>query len=290
MPSGKKPLTWLITGSSNGLGLALTRHVLSTGDNVIATSRNPAKTHELVQEVESQSNGKWISFDNTWSQDKIQQAIGGADAVFPGGIDVLVNNGASSLLGAVEDVPEEEAKAQFETNFWGPLRICNTILPYMRQRGRGTIVNVSSLLGLTTWPAMGFYLASKFALESISQVLAAEVAPFGIRVLIVEPGAFRTKFLDAMQIAAPSPPYRSPHAVEDGLRFQKEVNGKQPGDPDKAALVIYDAISGKDEQLKNVLRLPLGSDYWYNGLKHLDGVRRDFESSKHVALGTEIQE
>lgn len=167
MLSDIKALTWLITGSSNGLGLALTRYVLSTGDNVIATSRNPAKTPELVKEVKSHPNGEWIPFDNTWSQDKIQQVVDSAETLFPGGIDVLVNNGAYSLLGAVEDVPEEQAKAQFETNFWGPIRICNTILPLMRQRGRGTIVNVSSLLGLTTWPAMGFYSATKFALESM---------------------------------------------------------------------------------------------------------------------------
>lgn len=124
----------------------------------------------------------------------------------------------------------------------------------------------------------------------ISQVLAAEVAPFGIRVLIVEPGAFRTKFLDAMQTAGPSSPYRSPHAVEDSLRYQREVGGKQPGDPEKAARVIYDAITGKDEQLKNVLRLPLGSDCWHNGQKHLGSVKIDFETTKPVALSTEFQE
>lgn len=166
MSSDKKPLTWLITGSSNGLGHALARYVLSTGDNVIATSRNPSKTPELVEEFESQQNGKWIAFDNNWSQDRIQDVIDSAETLFDGGIDVIINHGAYSLLGAVEDVSEEQAKAQFETNFWGPIRICNSILPHMRRRGHGTIANVSSLLGLTTWPAMGFYSATKWALES----------------------------------------------------------------------------------------------------------------------------
>lgn len=167
MTSGAEPRTWLITGSSNGLGLSLTRYVLKAGDNVIATSRNPAKTPELVQEVESQPNGKWAQLDINWSQGQIQAAIESAEALFDGGIDVVVNNAAYSLLGAVEDVPEEQARAQFDTNFWGTVRVCNEVLPHMRQRGRGTIANVSSLLGLTTWPGMGFYSASKFALESM---------------------------------------------------------------------------------------------------------------------------
>ncbi|RYO76674.1 hypothetical protein DL766_009421 [Monosporascus sp. MC13-8B] len=180
MAPEKKSLTWLITGSSNGFGLALTRYVLATGDSVISTSRNPARTPELVEEVEAQANGRWVTLDVSWSQDKVKEAIDHAETPFDGGIDVVVNNAAYSPLGAVEDVQEDWAKAQFETNFRGPVRICNAVLPHMRERGRGTIANVSSLPGLMTWPAMGFYSASKFALESISEILASEVSQFGI--------------------------------------------------------------------------------------------------------------
>ncbi|RYP89690.1 hypothetical protein DL770_004178 [Monosporascus sp. CRB-9-2] len=292
MAPEKKPLTWLITGSSNGFGLALTRYVLTTGDNVIATSRNPAKTPELVKEVEAQANGRWVALDVNWSQDEIKEVIDHAETLFHGGIDVVVNNAAYSLLGAVEDVQEDRAKAQFETNFWGPVRICNAVLPHMRGRGRGTIANVSSLLGIMTWPAMGFYSASKFALESISEVLASEVSQFGIRVLIVEPGSFRTNFLSegSMQSAGTSAPYQSPHPVGESLRYEKEKGGMQPGDPEKAARAIYDAVGGKDERLGKVLRLPLGSDCWNNGVAHLDSVRSDFETCKDVALSMQIEE
>ncbi|RYP05231.1 hypothetical protein DL764_003938 [Monosporascus ibericus] len=288
----KKPLTWLITGSSNGFGLALTRYVLTTGDNVIAASRNPAKTPELVKEVEAQANGRWVALDVSWSQDKIKEVIDHAETLFDGGIDVVVNNAAYSLLGAVEDVHEDRAKVQFETNFWGPVHICNAVLPHMRGRGRGTIANISSLLGVTTWPAMGFYSASKFALESISQVLASEVLQFGIRVLIVEPGAFRTNFLSegSMQSTGPSAPYQSPHPVGESLRHEQENGGRQPGDPEKAARAIYGAVAGKDERLGKVLRLPLGSDCWNNGVAHLDSVRSDFEVCKDVALSMQIEE
>lgn len=165
MAGAHKKITWLVTGSSNGIGLALVRYILSTGDNVIATSRNPAKTPELVKEVESHPNGKWFALDISWSQEKLTQAIGEADALFEGGINAVVNNAAFAVVGAIEDIPEEDAKAEFDTNVWGTLRVCKAILPKMRQRGGGTIVQISSVLGLTVSPALGMYSASKFALE-----------------------------------------------------------------------------------------------------------------------------
>ncbi|RYP31093.1 hypothetical protein DL767_005937 [Monosporascus sp. MG133] len=292
MAPAKKPLTWLITGCSNGFGLALTRYVLTTGDNVIATSRDPAKTPELVKEVEAQANGRWVALDVSWPQDKIKEVIDQAETLFDGGIDVVINNAAYSILGAVEDVQEDRAKAQFETNLWGPVRICKAVLPHMRGRGRGTIANVSSLLGIRAFPAVGFYSASKFALESISEALALEVSQFGIRVLIVEPGSFRTNFLSegSMQSAGPSAPYQSPHPVGESLRHQQEKGGRQPGDPEKAVRAIYDAVAGKDERLGKVLRLPLGSDCWNYGVAHLDSVRSNFETCKDVALSMQIEE
>lgn len=166
MASTTNKLTWLVTGSSNGIGLALVRYILrSTSDNVIATSRNPSKTPELVQEIEAHPNGTWVTLDISWPQDKITEAIAAADALFEGGITAVVNNAAFAVMGAIEDIAEEDAKAEFETNVWGTLRVCKAAIPRMRGRGRGTIVQVSSLLGLTVFPALGIYSASKFALE-----------------------------------------------------------------------------------------------------------------------------
>lgn len=165
MVGTERKITWLVTGSSNGIGLALVRYILTTGDNVIATSRNPAKTPELVKEIESHPNGKWIAIDISWSQEKLTEAIEVAEVLFKGGITAIVNNAAFAVAGAIEDIPEDEAKAEFETNVWGTLRACKAILPKMRQRGSGTIVQISSVLGLAVVPAFGMYSASKFALE-----------------------------------------------------------------------------------------------------------------------------
>lgn len=165
MSSPERKLTWLVTGSSNGIGLALVRYILATGDNIIATSRNPSKTPGLVQEISSHPNGRWIALDVTWSQEKLTESITAADAMFDGGIAAIVNNAGFGVSGSIEDIPEEDAKAEFETNVWGPVRVCKAIIPKMRQRGAGTIVQISSILGHASFPSTGIYAASKFALE-----------------------------------------------------------------------------------------------------------------------------
>lgn len=181
--NGDKKLTWLITGCSSGIGLSLARYVLSQGHNVIATSRSPSKVPDLVAEIERNGCGKFIVLDPNAPLDEIQTSLEPVWSAFPGGgIDVLVNNAAYSVLGAVEDIPDEQAKAMFETNFFGVLRVIKAVLPSMRQRGSGTIVNISSLVGMTVFPAVGIYGASKYAIEGLSrtdvmnQVLTTEQA------------------------------------------------------------------------------------------------------------------
>ncbi|KAI1360743.1 NAD(P)-binding protein [Xylaria arbuscula] len=286
MAGADKKLTWLVTGSSNGIGLALVRYVLSTGDNVIATSRNPAKTPELVKE--SHPNGKWIALDISWPQAKIMEAIGEADGLFEGGITTIVNNAVFAVAGAIEDIPEEDAKAEFDTNVWGTVRVCKAILPRMRQRRSGTIVQMSSLLGLAVFPALGMYSASKFALEAISEALAQEASSFGVRTLIINLGSFRTNFLapEAMPVVEPSDPYKAPHAVAATLQSEYDKHGNQPGNPEKAVKVIHDAVSGREPSLAKVLRLPIGEDSWAGGIDHLDQVRSDFDVCKEVAHST----
>ncbi|RWA04934.1 hypothetical protein EKO27_g10168 [Xylaria grammica] len=292
MAAAGKKLTWLVTGSSNGIGLALVRYVLSTGDNVIATSRNPAKTPELVKEVEAHPNGKWITLDVAWSQDKITQAIGEADALFEGGITAVVNNAAFGIAGSIEDIPEEDAKAEFDTNVWGTLRVCKAIIPTMRQRGSGNLVQISSVLGLAVCPGLGIYCASKFTLEAISEAIAQETSAFGIRTLIVNLGTFRTNFLapGAMPVVEPSAPYKAPHIVAAMLQSEHDKHGKQRGDPEKAVKIIHDAVSGRDPALAKVLRLPIGVDSWSIGSAHFDQVRSDFDVCKEVAHSTDFDE
>ncbi|KAI1337959.1 NAD(P)-binding protein [Xylariaceae sp. FL0016] len=292
MADAPKKLTWLVTGSSNGIGLALVRYILSTGDNVIATSRNPARTPELVKEIESHQNGKWFRLDVSWSQEKITEAIGVADTLFEGGITTIVNNAGSTVVGAIEDISEEIAKAAFDTNVWGAIRVCKAILTHMRQRGSGTMVQISSGLGLAVLPGLGMYCATKFALEALSEAIAQETSPFGIRTLIVEPGKFRTNILasGAMTVAEASEPYRAPHVAAAVIQGEHEVHGKQQGDPEKAAKIIHDAVSGRDPSLANVVRLPLGQDTWMGATAHLNQVREDFEVCKEVAFSTNHSE
>ncbi|GAP84612.1 putative short chain oxidoreductase [Rosellinia necatrix] len=292
MADVEEKYTWLVTGSSNGIGLALVRYILSTGDNVIATSRNPAKTPEFVEEVESHPNGKWTALDISWSQDKINQAIKEANTLFKGGITTVVNNAAIGITGAIEDVTEADAKSAFDTNVWGTVRVCKAILPIMRQRGRGTIVQISSVLGLAVSPAYGIYCASKFALEAISEAISLETSPFGIRTLIVDLGTFRTNFLapGALSVTEASEAYKPPHVVSAVIQSERDKHGKQPGDPERAAKVIHDAVSGKDPNLAKVLRLPLGKDCWTISTARMDQVWDDFEICKEVAYSTDYAE
>ena len=165
-----KKLIWLITGCSSGIGLSLARYALCRGHHVIATSRNPSKVLDLVAEIEANRQGKFIALDPNSSLEDIEAALEPAWNAFPGGgIDVLVNNAAYSVLGAVEDISDEQAKAMFETNFFGVLRLIKAVLPSMRKRGSGTIVNISSLVGMTVFPAVGIYGASKYAIEGVSR-------------------------------------------------------------------------------------------------------------------------
>lgn len=158
-------LTWLVTGCSGGIGLALVRHILSQGHNIIATSRNLSKTPDLVTEIRGHANGRWIQLDTSWSREEIEATIRDAWKMFPRGIDVVINNAGMDVLGSIEDIPEEQAKAMFDVNFWGVLRVCKAVIPLMRDRGSGTVVNVSSALGITSWPAVAMYGTTKWAVE-----------------------------------------------------------------------------------------------------------------------------
>ncbi|KIW78330.1 hypothetical protein Z517_08165 [Fonsecaea pedrosoi CBS 271.37] len=306
--------TWLITGSSSGLGLAITRYILSQGHNVIATSRNPAKTPSAVREITAHPHARWLTLDVTWSKPDIDAFVRRAWTEFDG-IDVLVNNAGYSLLGAAEDIPEDGAKAQFEVNFWGAVRATQAVLPLMRERaaaaaaagggsgggggGRGdkakaTIVNISSVAALDPLPTCAIYSAAKCALEAWSDSLSKEVAGLGIRVLIVEPGAFRTNFFskDALQIVRPSAAYRGDEQpVGKTLGVFESVDPDKFGDPMTAAQRIFEVVMGVGlgERLSSgggVLRLPLGADCYDRALKSHEARGKELEGLKEVALST----
>jgi short-subunit dehydrogenase len=285
--------TWLITGSSSGFGLTLARYILSQGHNVIATSRNPAKTPDLVKEITSNPAGRWLALDVTWPKPEIDKVIQQAWTEFDG-IDILVNNAGYSLLGAAEDLPEDRAKAEFEVNFWGLIRTTQAALPLMRSRKSGTIVNISSIAGLDALPTCAIYAGSKFALEAWSESLSKEVAPLGLRVLIVEPGAFRTNFLtkEATQVVQPSEAYQD-GPVQAVLEKLKDMNGMQKGDPVKAAQRIFEAVlgvgMGEDVAKRNFLRLPLGPDCYSRALESTRIRKENLDAVKSIALSTDFE-
>ncbi|KIW26312.1 uncharacterized protein PV07_09413 [Cladophialophora immunda] len=291
MSSNGKPPVWFITGSSAGLGLALTRYAIENGHIVIASSRNPSKTPELVSEVED-SGGKWITLDATQPEEEIRTTIQSAESLF-GGIDILVNNAGISVLGALEDIPDADTVLQMRVNFLGPLRIMQAVLPQMRKRRSGVIMNVSSTQGVAPGLACGVYAASKAALEAASESCSQEVVQFGIRVLIIVPGAYRTEFGSSStgKHIQPSVEYGGGHPVTQRLQLISTLPKVAIGDPSKAAQVMFEAATGQGEageliKRENLLRVIIGPDSWKGVDKKVTELRRTTDLLKEVAAST----
>jgi NAD(P)-dependent dehydrogenase (short-subunit alcohol dehydrogenase family) len=239
--------TWLITGASTGLGRALAAAALARGDNVAASARNPASLAPLLARYPATA---LIPRLDVTDKPSINAAIHLALQTF-GQIDVLVNNAGFGLAGAIEEVSDQQIRDQFETNFFGLLNVTRALLPTLRQQRSGHILNISSLGGRLTVPAMGLYHASKFALEGLSESLAAELKAFHIHLTIVEPGGFATDFASrSLQSAAhPLPVYQS-------LRDQLTAYTANflLGNPDEAAKTLLRLVDSPNPPL----RLPLG--------------------------------
>ncbi|OJI98810.1 hypothetical protein ASPVEDRAFT_38311 [Aspergillus versicolor CBS 583.65] len=280
---------WFITGASSGFGLDLALLALESGHKVIGTVRNASRASAAVSAIKAKG-GEVLELDVTKAE-SIPGVVEQANAIY-GGIDVLVNNAGYSLLGAVEDMKEEEVKLQMETNFFGPFRLIKAFLPTLRSRGNTTIVNISSIAGQDAQPTCGLYAASKFALEGLSEALSREVAAFDISVLIVEPGAFRTNFLSAAQPTETSlsEPYKG-GIVETVLGKFDAAQGKQRGDPVKAVRRVFEVVTGTGQAggLKGkILRLPLGPDCVERIEAKMGRLQSDWDTTREVALGTDL--
>ncbi len=257
--SPARPRVWFITGSSTGLGRALCERVLESGDEVFCTARNPASVAELVQRFPGRAHA--LQLDVT-DADSIKKAV--AEALRRGPVDVLVNNAGYGVVGALEEMEESEVARVFDANVYGAYRLIRAFLPYLRQRRGGHIVNVSSMGGIVASAGFCFYNATKFAVEGMSEALALEVAPFGIKVTIVEPGPFRTDFRNRSLYSAPA---MEAYAETTG-RFRKaltDTDGKQPGDPRRGADAIIAAVTSANPPL----HLPLGAIC-------VEGIRKKF--------------
>ncbi|GGJ90564.1 short-chain dehydrogenase/reductase [Streptomyces camponoticapitis] len=244
--------TWLITGSSRGIGYALAKGALEAGDNVVATARRPEKLAELADTYGDRV--RTVALDVT-DPEAARTAVAVAVEAF-GSLDVVANNAGQANSGAIEDMDPADFRAQIETNLFGVVNVTRAALPHMRARRTGHFLQFSSIGGRVGGTAgMGAYQTAKFAVEGFSQVLNTEVGPLGIKVTIVEPGAFRTDWAgSSMTLLEPSPDYEQ--TVGRMHAYRRENEGKEQGDPARAARVLIDIVNSPEPPL----RILLGAD------------------------------
>jgi NAD(P)-dependent dehydrogenase (short-subunit alcohol dehydrogenase family) len=246
---------------------------------VAATFRNPEQASAFSQQHEE--NGLGVVMDVT-SEEQINAGVQQAQDRF-GHIDVLVNNAGYGTIGAIEEFSLDEIRAQMETNFFGAVAVTKAFLPLMRERGSGHIVQISSQAGFRAVSGFGIYNASKFALEGFSEALAQEVATFGIKVIIVEPGPFRTEFLAGSMKAAQQKIEAYENTPVAGMyRYVESQNGKQEGDPVKAAQAIVDYVYSDSK----ALRLPLGKAPLQAIRMKIAQVEADLQANEAIAVST----
>ena len=272
--------TWLITGASSGLGYALAEHTLDQGDQVVLAARALEATRELTERHPETALA--IELDVT---DPAQRAdaVRQAELRF-GAIDVLVNNAGIDFIGAIEEQDEDDYRRVFEVNFFGPVALLRLVLPGMRERGRGTIVNVSSMDGIASLAANGYYSASKFALEGLTEALWQEIEPLGLRALLIEPGVLRTGIEKRTKFSGT--PIDAYAATSGAFRTMVETVGPEryPGDPARAAAAIYEVVNS-DQRRHWVL---LGSDAYRLVGQKLDRLRAEIETGKEITFGTDF--
>lgn len=275
----KTQKVWFITGASRGLGLEITKAVLASGERVVATVRNHP---ELLSAELNNENLYVISLDVT-SETQVEAAIISATAKF-GAIDILVNNAGFGLLGAVEEASDPDIRRMYDTNVFGTLNMIRHVLPLFRKQRSGHVINISSVGGLTGSPGWGLYNSTKFAVEGISEALSKELAPLNIFVTVVEPGYFRTNFLDGSSLnTVPNviPDYQD--TVGKMRTAAIERNKKQPGDPQKLAAALI-AISRSE---KPPLHLPLGKDSLAGYQAKTASFQHDIETWYETITGTD---
>jgi NAD(P)-dependent dehydrogenase (short-subunit alcohol dehydrogenase family) len=272
---------WFITGASRGLGTEIAREALAEGHEVVATARD---AEAVVRAFPDAADSLLAVALDVTDEQTIRTAVEAALTRF-GRIDVLVNNAGRGLVSAVEEAADPAVRAMFDINFFGALSTLRAVLPTLRAQRSGHVINISSVGGFAAAPGTGLYAATKFALEGMSEALHAELAPLGIHVTIVEPGGFRTDFLDASSLHTES------HVIDDYARTAGVTraalagfNHLQPGDPVKAAAAIV-ALPALAEP---PLRLPLGPDAVARIEAKLDLVHQELSQYRALALSTDL--
>lgn len=248
--SDSTPKTWFITGASSGFGEALATYLLEKGDSVAATFRKPEQAAEFTATDASRTFGVVCDVTN---EPQVKAAVADAIAHF-GHLDVIVNNAGYGSMGSIEEVPAEEVYRQFDVNVFGVLHVLRAVLPHLRERRSGHILNITSIGGLRAFPGVGVYNSSKFALEGIGESLSLQLAPLGIHVTNIEPSGFRTKWAGESATFADTKIEDYQSTVGENMRSIQGYSGRQPGDPVRAAHAMYAVV----QMEKPPLHLPLG--------------------------------
>lgn len=277
MPSSP---VWMITGCSSGIGRELARAGLERGFRVALTARDPQRLRDLAAAHPKTALALALDVTDAAQRD---DAVAQAERAF-GAIDVLVNNAGYGYYAPIEEGDESAVRTMFETNFFGLVALTQRVLPAMRARRSGFVVNVSSVGGVVAHPGSGYYAASKFAVEAVSEALAKEAKHLGIRVLLVEPGPFRTRFLDNSQGVRGVRIADYEESVGVRRRAVYANAGKQAGDPMKAAEAIIAAVQSPSPPL----RLLLGAEALRHVRAKIESMTRDIENWEATTLGADF--
>ncbi|MEO6174751.1 MAG: oxidoreductase [Flavobacterium circumlabens] len=273
--------TWFITGTSQGIGLILVKQLLEQGYNVAATARNA----ETLKKAVGSSSLQFFPLQVDLVDEKsVKQAVETTVAQF-GSIDYLVNNAGYGLIGGIEESSDAEVRANFDVNVFGLLNVTRAILPYMRQKKLGHIINISSVFGLLAGAGWGIYCSTKFAVEAISEALVQEVKPFGIKVTLIEPGYVRTNFLNSSSLIASKNPISDYTEIREAVRtHQEDLGGKQLGNPEKVAALIQQITTLEAPPL----HLLTGSDAYQFANYKIDSLKNEIEANKERTFSTDF--
>ncbi|WP_260735013.1 oxidoreductase [Tunturiibacter lichenicola] len=277
-----KQRVWFITGASTGFGRMLSEEVLKTGGKVVATARNIDKVADL--EAKYPKAAKALALDVT-DAGQVNSVVTQAFAQF-GQVDVLVNNAGYGVAGAIEEVSEAEFMPMFETNVFGLLKVTRAFLPYLRKQRSGNILNISSIGGLIGGQGIGMYNATKFAVEGLSEALAAELAPLGIHVTVIEPGPFRTDFLGRSGVIAKTRISDYDTTAGNMRKYFSENNGKQKGDPLRAVQAMIQVVDSPNPPL----HLLLGGSALQRMRAKLDAWQKEIAAWEPVTAGADFPE
>jgi NAD(P)-dependent dehydrogenase (short-subunit alcohol dehydrogenase family) len=280
-PSSSVAKVWFITGTSSGFGRELAEQLLAAGEKVVATARKPEQIADLA---EKHGDSALIVALDVTKEETIEAALAATLEKF-GRVDVLVNNAGYGLAGAIEEATEAEFMPVFETNVFGLIRVTRAFLSQFRKQKSGSIVNLSSIGGLIGSPGWGYYNASKFAVNGFSEALAAEMAPLGVRVMIVEPGPFRTEFLGSSGKEAERRIAEYDGTAGKTRQYFHDQAGKQPGDPVKAVKAIIDATNAPEPPK----HLVLGKVAFDRMQARLDEWKKELAAWEKVSLGADFE-